>query len=148
MSGVDNNTVSNGVFKNEYSDKFNSKVDNRQAGSFKELQRMTPDECNLAFEDDISLTFFTSVLEVADDVLNFFSFGLWGFFFNMREAYAHGTLSALSGAQTYLNCYVPNSLVYNTEPLKSTDQLDIDDLIEKKKFKIIMEDLMDSINIY
>jgi len=109
---------------------------------------MTPEECNLAFEDDISLVFLTSVLEIADDVINFFTFGLWGWFFNMREAYAHSTLSALAGSQSYLNCYVPNSLVYSSTPSKATSQLEIDDLIQKKKFKIVMEDLVDSIAIY
>jgi hypothetical protein len=109
---------------------------------------MTPEECNLAFEDDISITFLSSILEIVDDVINFFTFGIWGWFFSMRESYAHATLSALAGAQSYLNCYVPNSLVYSSEPSKATSQLEIDDLIEKKKFKIIMDDLVDSIYIY
>ena len=92
---------------------------------------MSPDECNLAFEDDISLVFLTAILEVMDDVINFFTFGIWSFFFNMREAYAHATMSSLSGAKSYLNCFVPNSLVYNSTK-KLTNQIDIDELIGKK----------------
>ena len=123
MGDVPVEVSNNFIFTNvnpAYKDQFTTKPENRQAGSYKELQAMTPDECNLAFEDDISITFVTSVLEIVDDIINFFTFGLWGWFFNMREAYAHSTLSALAGAQSYLNCYVPNSLVYSTEPSKAT----------------------------
>ena len=105
----------NFLFTNEYTDKFNEKTASRSADSWDELRKLTPDECNLAFEDDISLVFLTSVLEILDDVLSFFTFGISGFFINMRESYAHSTLSSLSSALSYLDCYVPNSLVYNPE---------------------------------
>ena len=56
---------------------------------------MTPDECNLAFEDDISLVYLTSALEILDNVILFFTLGTWSIFTNLRESYAHSTLASV-----------------------------------------------------
>ena len=86
-----------------------------QITSYDVIEKMTPEQCNQSFEDMLSILMGYSFMEIIDNMLVFFTLGIWKIFFNMRQSYAHASLSFVEEGYTYLDCYISNEQVYNTK---------------------------------
>ena len=78
------------------------------------IEKMTPEQCKDSFEDMLGIIIGYSFLEIVDNMLVFFTIGIWKRFSNMRQSYAHASLGFIEESITFLNCYIPNEEVYNT----------------------------------